>query len=588
DMQSLTFRPVSPEVYILNANGTTYFPRLLNYDHTTNTATFQMLDGLPDGSYTLHLSGPSGLTNLGGVPLVGNSPSGDDVIPFTVNGPGRGITGNASQGYTIVSQYGGNVTQQIGVLFPDELVAGVTIVRAPESSVTASPSPPDDRYAIQLLQNQNYAFSLSGANLPAGIQVTLLDASGQNIPLVPTFNDLLFLRVLTAGSYTIVVRGWPADQTASVSYNLKIGLLGSQDNAPPLVDGPSPAIQIDLAGLASSPSSPSTSGVSTTGTTTSVGSASSGPIPGPLPSGTIGATSSTTDGTNGGPGAEGPTTTGTSTGSASINLVLNEAASGLSGLGMSPLGGSSSTTTTTMTTGVSSPATVQVALAAPTVSSPALGRLALSLVTLTSMIPASHDGQEVTPTDLPAPTVGTDENPAADAPLADRRDENRTPPAAGTRNHRSQGAPAAVPGAPSTPSAPQPSPGPAPATPATGSASMGKVSTGPSVAAGATSDGMLSLAANAVATSFADRPRPGSRTGLARVVIVGAVAAAAFRHHSVIRGLHWRKGVFSTWWRLDGAATAGPHAGRGSRSGHAADPTAGPARCDSTIEMPGR
>ena len=49
-------------------------------------ATFQMLDGLPNGSYALHLSGPGGLTDLGGNPLVGNDPSGDYVIPFHGHG----------------------------------------------------------------------------------------------------------------------------------------------------------------------------------------------------------------------------------------------------------------------------------------------------------------------------------------------------------------------------------------------------------------------------------------------------------------------------------------------------------------------
>ena len=104
-----------------------------SYDRATNTATFQMLDGLPNGSYTLHLSGPGGLTDLGGNPLVGNDPSGDYVIPFPVQGPDRGISGNMTDGYSIVSQAGQGVPQDLGVLFPDELQAGVTILRYPES-----------------------------------------------------------------------------------------------------------------------------------------------------------------------------------------------------------------------------------------------------------------------------------------------------------------------------------------------------------------------------------------------------------------------------------------------------------------------
>ena len=58
-----------------------------SYNRATNQATFQMLDGLANGSYALHLSGPGGLTDLGGNPIVGNDPSGDYVIPFQVQGP---------------------------------------------------------------------------------------------------------------------------------------------------------------------------------------------------------------------------------------------------------------------------------------------------------------------------------------------------------------------------------------------------------------------------------------------------------------------------------------------------------------------
>ena len=38
-----------------------------------------------------------------------------------------------TDGYTVVSQAGQGVPQDLGVLFPDELQAGVTIIRGPES-----------------------------------------------------------------------------------------------------------------------------------------------------------------------------------------------------------------------------------------------------------------------------------------------------------------------------------------------------------------------------------------------------------------------------------------------------------------------
>ncbi len=47
---------------------------LESYDPATDTATFVLLDALPDGDYQLHLSGADGLADLGGNPLVGNDP----------------------------------------------------------------------------------------------------------------------------------------------------------------------------------------------------------------------------------------------------------------------------------------------------------------------------------------------------------------------------------------------------------------------------------------------------------------------------------------------------------------------------------
>ena len=49
-----------PQVFVEGADGTRYYPRFLSYNRATNQATFQMLDGLANGSYALHLSGPGG------------------------------------------------------------------------------------------------------------------------------------------------------------------------------------------------------------------------------------------------------------------------------------------------------------------------------------------------------------------------------------------------------------------------------------------------------------------------------------------------------------------------------------------------
>ena len=238
-----------PQVFVEGADGTKYYPRFLAYDRATNQATFQMLDGLPNGSYALHLSGPGGLTDLGGNPIVGNDPSGDYVIPFQVQGPARVISGNMTDGYTIASQAGSGVTQDLGVLFPDELQAGVTINRGPDPGASTAPTTTEDDYTIQLLQNQYYSFTLSGDALPAGAQVTVWNTAGQSIPLLASNDGLVFFAPLTAGTYTVVVGGWTAGQSASVSYQLMINLVGQQDNAPPLVNGPAPLLQIHLDGV---------------------------------------------------------------------------------------------------------------------------------------------------------------------------------------------------------------------------------------------------------------------------------------------------------------------------------------------------
>ncbi len=109
-----------------------------------------------------------------------------------------------------------------------------------------------DEYAIQFLQSQTYAFKLSGNDLPAGIQVSVESASGQVIDLSPSFDQLIFFAPLVAGTYTIIVSGWSPTQSNSLTYRLTLGFFGEQDNAPPLVDGPAPALQVHLEGASAS------------------------------------------------------------------------------------------------------------------------------------------------------------------------------------------------------------------------------------------------------------------------------------------------------------------------------------------------
>jgi methionine-rich copper-binding protein CopC len=335
------------QVFILGPGGIEDFPRFESYNRATNQATFLMLDGLANGSYTLHLSGQGGLTDLGGNALEGNNPGGDYVIPFQVEDPERVISGNMIDGYTVDSTAGEGVPQDLGVLFPRELQAGVTVIRGPDSATSPAPGTTEDDYVIQLLQNQQYFFTLSGDNLPVGAQVSVRDASGQSIPLLVSGEGNVFFGPLAAGTYTVAVGGWTAGQSATVSYQLNIILAGQQEDAPPLVDGPAPLLQIHLDGVAG-----------TTGTVPTGGSGggSSGLSPVSLP---------------------GPASSGSG---------QNEGFGGLTSLAMSPLGGVASEA------GPVPGPTVQVALGMPV--SPVLSSL-VSLVTLTQVISLNRDGEGI-------------------------------------------------------------------------------------------------------------------------------------------------------------------------------------------------
>ncbi len=237
-------------VYVVSANVAgpavpqKYFPRLESYDHTTNTATFLMLDGMPDGSYALHLSGPAGLTDAAGNPLAGNDPSGDYVIHFQVQGSPRGIATPPLQFADQEPNGSLAAPQDLGVLFPHDLQAGVTV-----SGPAAAAGPVHD-YRFQVLQGQEYFFQLTG-NLPAGATLTLYDAQGQVIATPPAglpAGDLFINTPLDPGTYVIEVGLGTAQAAAAAQYQLVLSLHGDADNPPPLLSGPAPAVQIRLDG----------------------------------------------------------------------------------------------------------------------------------------------------------------------------------------------------------------------------------------------------------------------------------------------------------------------------------------------------
>src|SRR5207244_3302161 len=114
-------------VFIQGADGSKYIPRLESYDSTTSTATFLMLDGLANGSYQLHLSGPLGLHDFAANRLVGNDASGDYVVCFTVQGPVRGTDGTGLSWSAAEPNDDFDHAQDLGVLFPHEIQTGVQL-----------------------------------------------------------------------------------------------------------------------------------------------------------------------------------------------------------------------------------------------------------------------------------------------------------------------------------------------------------------------------------------------------------------------------------------------------------------------------
>jgi hypothetical protein len=241
-----------PAVYVLGSDGTKYFPRLTAYDTNTRSATFMMLDALPNGVNELHLSGSQGLANLAGVPLAGNDPSGDYVVRFNVESQPRGTGSNPLLFSAQEPNHDPSRPQDLGVLFPHELEshgnqAGVSIIRTPTDSSSNVAADTADYFRFQVLQSRPYFFSLTGSGLPQGTLPTLTDASSTPIPLIPQGDGSAGLVSLDAGTYIMSVSGWTVDQSATVHYQLGISLGASNENPTPLTIGPTPAYRLALA-----------------------------------------------------------------------------------------------------------------------------------------------------------------------------------------------------------------------------------------------------------------------------------------------------------------------------------------------------
>jgi hypothetical protein len=224
---------------------------LQSFDNATGTATFLMLDALPNGSYALHLSGPLGLADFAGNTLAANDPSGDYVIPFSINGPARGSGGNPLvYTYQDGGLNNGVHVQDLGILFPLELQAKMTVLRMP-ALVGTSRLETMDAYSFQVLQDQDYVFILNGPNgasLPPGVQLVLLDGVGNVVPTSLQAGGNGLLATLHPGTYILFLEGLPPDPAGTLGYQLTLALGGSADQAPALTSGPAPARRVRLVG----------------------------------------------------------------------------------------------------------------------------------------------------------------------------------------------------------------------------------------------------------------------------------------------------------------------------------------------------
>jgi hypothetical protein len=262
-------------VTIQGGDGSVYYPRLMSFDPTTNSATFLLIEALPNGAYTLDLSGPGGLTDLGGNLLVGNDPSGAYLVHFTVNAPPRGTPGNPTTWLDQEPNDDLQHPQQIGTLFPMELENTVTISRPVEQNTTDSA----DYFEINVLQTQDYLFTLSNlANLPADTAPQIW-ANGVAQATIPQGDNAILVN-LKPGTYVIGL-DWSSAPAAGVGYDMQISILGSLEPATSLTTGPVPALRLRLAGdVSPAPSStPAPADSSATSSLVSTPTTSTAPNP---------------------------------------------------------------------------------------------------------------------------------------------------------------------------------------------------------------------------------------------------------------------------------------------------------------------
>src|SRR5262249_6120269 len=160
-----------------------------------------------------------GLTDFAGNALVGNDPAtGDYVVHFTVAGP---AVRDPSQWTAVEPNDPWTRPQDLGVLVPNDLPAGVTITRDFPAHPQLAPADPADYSRFQVLQSRQYAFALGGADLSVNGRPVLVDGNGNPIDPGGDGPDNTLIVDLTPGTYEIRVGGWSADQAAGAVYQLQ-------------------------------------------------------------------------------------------------------------------------------------------------------------------------------------------------------------------------------------------------------------------------------------------------------------------------------------------------------------------------------
>jgi hypothetical protein len=217
-----TLEGTAAPVYFLDQkDGSCVIPSFESYDPVKHQASFLMLDRLQNDPYQLHLAGSLG--------LAGTDPLNDFVLPFSVQDSGHPANPNLPAR-----------TRDLGILFPNDLQAGVTIAGAinPAGTNRADNS---DYYQFQILQSQTYqlGFTSSHPNLQLTLNGNLLQTGA--------------LPMLDPGTYVLGVVGSPLTKTP---YQVQIALVGDPETPPPLTFGPAPVIQLQLLSAVTAPNQP--------------------------------------------------------------------------------------------------------------------------------------------------------------------------------------------------------------------------------------------------------------------------------------------------------------------------------------------